>query len=228
MSDLHGEYKKYIAMLEKISFSDDDILFILGDVVDRGENCTDILKDMMLRSNVYPILGNHEVMAKSILGKLLVKITDDNYASHIDEATMRGMLEWQQNGGNATIKQFSALSEEERFDLLSYLDEFEPYQTVDTADNSFILVHSGLGNFSPDKRISEYSLKELCFMRPDYDKQLFSDNSVFIVSGHTPTQLVSGKPQIYKSHNNINIDCGAVFGGRLACIRLDDFEEFYV
>ena len=27
---------------------------------------------------------------------------------------------------------------------------------------------------------------------------------------------------------NILIDCGAAFGGRLACLRLDDFREFYV
>ena len=30
MSDLHGCYDKYIKMLEKISFSDSDTLYILG------------------------------------------------------------------------------------------------------------------------------------------------------------------------------------------------------
>ena len=34
MSDLHGCYDKYERMLKKISFSKDDILYILGDVVD--------------------------------------------------------------------------------------------------------------------------------------------------------------------------------------------------
>jgi serine/threonine protein phosphatase 1 len=65
-------------------------------------------------------------------------------------------------------------------------------------------------------------------MRADYEKQLFADNDIFIVSGHTPTQLLSGKAEIYRSHNNIDIDCGAAFGGRLACLRLDDMTEFYV
>ena len=32
MSDLHGYYDKYTKMLEKITFSDDDTLYILGDV----------------------------------------------------------------------------------------------------------------------------------------------------------------------------------------------------
>lgn len=34
MSDIHGEYKKYLQMLELIRFSDEDELFVLGDVVD--------------------------------------------------------------------------------------------------------------------------------------------------------------------------------------------------
>lgn len=36
MSDLHGCYRQYMAMLEKIGFSDEDTLYILGDTVDRG------------------------------------------------------------------------------------------------------------------------------------------------------------------------------------------------
>ena len=60
MSDLHGQYDKYKMMLEKIGFSDEDELFILGDVVDRGPKPVDLLRDMSLRSNVFPIIGNHD------------------------------------------------------------------------------------------------------------------------------------------------------------------------
>ncbi|EKC75427.1 Calcineurin-like phosphoesterase [human gut metagenome] len=79
-----------------------------------------------------------------------------------------------------------------------------------------------------DKKISEYSLYELLELRPDYERQYFDDDSIYIVSGHTPTKLISGKWEIYHSHNNIVIDCGAAFGGRLACLRLEDMAEFYV
>ena len=64
ISDIHGQYEKYIAMLEKISFSDDDTLYVLGDVVDRGEGSMRILYDMSMRPNVIPIMGNHEHMAQ--------------------------------------------------------------------------------------------------------------------------------------------------------------------
>ena len=49
MSDLHGCYDKYISMLEKIRFSEKDTLYVLGDVVDRGDGGMKILQDMMQR-----------------------------------------------------------------------------------------------------------------------------------------------------------------------------------
>ena len=45
MSDIHGEFEKYISMLQKIEFKDEDTLYILGDVIDRGERPVDILLD---------------------------------------------------------------------------------------------------------------------------------------------------------------------------------------
>ena len=36
MSDIHGELDKFEQMLELIRFSDEDHLYILGDVIDRG------------------------------------------------------------------------------------------------------------------------------------------------------------------------------------------------
>lgn len=37
VSDLHGCYDKYRKMLEQIKFCDTDTLYVLGDVVDRGD-----------------------------------------------------------------------------------------------------------------------------------------------------------------------------------------------
>lgn len=85
ISDIHGEYDKFIAMLELINLTDKDTLYILGDVLDRGPEPIKILNDMSTRSNVYPIIGNHEVMALDILKDLLVEITEENYNTHINE-----------------------------------------------------------------------------------------------------------------------------------------------
>lgn len=228
MSDIHGEYQKYKEMLEKINFSDDDILYVLGDVIDRGDNSVEILTDMSMRANVYPIYGNHELMASVVLHSLLVEITDESVELGLDADTMRALMVWQENGGDKTLKGFKRLSPDEREALLEYLDEFSLYEVAEVGERTFILVHSGLGNFSEKKKLSEYTPDELAFMRPDYDRRYFSDGNIFIVAGHTPTPLLSGKKEIFHMNNNICIDCGATFGGKLACLRLEDMAEFYV
>ncbi len=36
ISDIHGCYREYLALLDKIHFSADDWLYVLGDAADRG------------------------------------------------------------------------------------------------------------------------------------------------------------------------------------------------
>ena len=47
MSDMHGLYDRYLKMLELIRFSEEDELYILGDMIDRGPDGIPILLDMM-------------------------------------------------------------------------------------------------------------------------------------------------------------------------------------
>ena len=64
--------------------------------------------------------------------------------------------------------------------------------------------------------------------RHDPSKDYFDDKDIYVITGHTPTMIYTGKAEIYHSSNNICIDCGACMGGRLACLCLDTMEEFYV
>ena len=50
MSDLHGEYDKFIQMLTKIGFSNDDKLIIIGDIFDRGKKPLQILDYILNKS----------------------------------------------------------------------------------------------------------------------------------------------------------------------------------
>ena len=227
MSDLHGEYQKYLAMLEKIKFNQEDTLYLLGDLVDRGPEPVKILQDIIQRPNVYPLLGNHEVMAVYILKQLLLEVTEETI-SQVDTYLMENIFIWQRNGGGVTLEQFQALPLRERRQLLEFMEGFGWYETVDVGQRAFLLVHAGLGNYRPGKKLEEYSLEELTMVRPDYQTQYFPDDSIYVLSGHTPTKLLSGKWEIYHSHNNIVLDCGAAIGGRLACLCLDTMEEFYL
>ncbi len=62
MSDLHGMFQDYCEMLDKINFSNNDSLYILGDICDRGPDTAKLYLDIISRNNVYCIRGNHEEM----------------------------------------------------------------------------------------------------------------------------------------------------------------------
>ena len=62
-SDLHGfSLERFLTFLSDVGFGEDDYLFILGDVIDRGEDGVAILKWLLVQPNVQLILGNHEAM----------------------------------------------------------------------------------------------------------------------------------------------------------------------
>ena len=84
MSDLHGCFEEYKRMLEKIDFKESDTLYILGDIVDRGSQSIQILQDMMVRSNVFPILENHEYMLNECLDFMLSEINEENISTSND------------------------------------------------------------------------------------------------------------------------------------------------
>ncbi|MGN1343123.1 MAG: metallophosphoesterase [Traorella sp.] len=228
MSDIHGCYQEYLKALELIHFSDEDELFVLGDVIDRGNEPIALLKDMSMRANVFPLIGNHEYMALTVLRKLCVEINEDNVETHLNEEDMANYYHWMNDGGDVTLKQFQKLSREDQEDLLDYLDEFSLYEEIEVNGRSYILVHAGLNHFSVDKKMEDYQIEEVIFKSVDYSIQYFKDK--YLVTGHKPTISIdkSKKGQIIEKNHHIAIDCGCVFGMNLGVICLDTLEKWYV
>ena len=227
VSDIHGNYDKYRKILEEISFSADDTLYVLGDVVDRGPSPMDVLLDMMARPNVIPIVGNHEYMAVNCLRTLSEEITEESIG-RFDESGLRGLMEWQGVGGEPTIKDFRRLSREDREEVLDYLESFDLCAEVEAGGNRFVLVHAGLDGFSPERPLSDYLLHELIFNIPDYSREYYADR--YLVTGHRPTFTIPGDPAeggIYIANRHIAIDCGCGFGGPLGAVCLDDLKLYY-
>ena len=214
-------------MLEEINFSDEDTLYILGDVADRGEHSIKILYDMSMRANVIPMMGNHEHMAEYILRKLNVEITEQNLENW-NADIIKAVTEWYENGGYPTSKEFSGLSHDDREYILDYLREFLFYDEITVGENTFVLVHGGLPDFSPEKDLDDYHPILSLYTRTDYSKTYYPDK--YLVTGHTPTFSFAPEcdGRIYMKNRHIAIDCGVCHGKNLGCIRLDDFKEFYV
>ena len=76
ISDIHGEYEKFMELLEEIELKDTDTLYVLGDVLDRGEHPIKVILKLMEMPNAFCIVGNHEVMALECLRFLCQEITD--------------------------------------------------------------------------------------------------------------------------------------------------------
>ena len=146
-----------------------------------------------------------------------------------DREKMEAFLSWRRNGCDTTLEEFGRLDAEMRQEVMDYLMDLLLYEELTAGGKHYLLVHGGLGNYRPDKEISEYTLKELVWDRADYETRYFTDT--YVVSGHTPTQFIEGNPRpgyVYRKNNHIAIDCGCYLpGGRLAAMCLETGEEFY-
>lgn len=231
ISDIHGQYEKYRAMLAEISFRSTDTLYVLGDMIDRGPDGCKILLDMMGRPNVFPLLGNHEFTAAICLPLLMEGVTEQSLAA-LDNMQLVALNEWIINGGSSTLRELKQLKQTEREDILEYIREMELYMEVTAGRRDFVLVHAGLDHFSPTKPLDKYELQDFLFDRPSLNAVFFEDR--YLIHGHTPTRVLfqeAGEPpedKIIRRGKKIAIDCGAAFGGRLGCLCLDTLEEFYV
>ncbi len=228
ISDIHGEYDLFEDLLDLIGLKDEDTLYILGDVLDRGPNPIKAMLRIMDMPNAVFIAGNHEAMSLGSLPFLCREYTN-KMVQMIDVETVFSVIEWMQNGASPTIEEFKDLPISERKRIVDYIQNAKLYVETEAGGYKYLLVHSGLGNFSPDKRMEDYTVDDLVWERADYDTQYFDD--VFVVSGHTPTQAIPQCEEggyIFRKNNHIAIDCGACFaGGRLAAFCLDTQEEFY-
>ena len=221
MSDLHGQYDKYLAMLDKIAFKKSDTLFIVGDICDKGPAPIKILQDMMVRPNVFPIMGDCDLRAL----RLLTKMNSEEAKS--DPDFRLEFAKWLQDGGMTTVTAFRELDGEEQSDILDYMrEEFVAYDEVEIGDTVYLMVHAGVpeGVSDPD----DCDVEELTEGEPDFSREVFEDK--ILITGHMPTYLQSEdfRGRIYRRNGQIGIDCGASEGEKLGCLCLDNGQEFYV
>ena len=230
IADIHGCYEEYKELLAKINFSQDDKLYILGDAMDRGPEPIKVIRDIMARPNATYIIGNHDFIMLQLMKKLTVEITEDNFDSHLFGNNILAYNLWMQDGGGVTSRQFAVLPREEQQDILEYLENGLVYEVLEDKERRFVLVHAGIRNFNENKHLDEYDYLDFIYERPDYGKRYYRDDKTYVVTGHTPTFYINPnwKTDVYQGNGHIAIDCGCVFGGKLAAYCIETGEITYV
>lgn len=227
VSDIHGCYDKYMKLLKKIALSADDTLYVLGDVIDRGPDGFKIMLDMAQRPNVVGLMGNHEAMAIQALPSIRNAVQRDN--DTVSPREVEAIDLWFHNGGELSLADFLWLDEGQAQTAWEYMNKMPLYKELEVGGRQFVLLHGGLGNFTPARVLEDYGPNEILWCRPEPNTTYYPDKHV--IFGHTPVQLLdeNAPARIYRKGNLVDIDCGCVFpGGRLGCLCLDTMEEIYV
>lgn len=221
-SDIHGCYDQYLRLLQRLDLKEDDRLYILGDLVDRGIGGIEIIKDVMNRKNVVCLRGNHDYYASIFLKRFALQ---DHGAE--DERLKDAFRLWLEDGGVTTLSAFSKLDENEKRSVLSFLDSLPFNEMIRVNGQQFFLSHTVC---EKAKLLDIEKCDRLDFLigEPEYEKCYFEDMT--IVTGHTPTGLIDPAytGRIWKGNRHIAVDCGAVFGNPLGCICLDTMDEIYI
>lgn len=210
MSDIHGESKRFYAMLKKLRFSTGDTLYILGDVIDRGPDGVALLRYIFDQSNMVLLMGNHEQLCL------------DYYR---EGSTFVEALRWNRNGNGHTLRDLEHMRVKSRQALLERMRQLPDRVEVTVGERVFYLVHG----------FPSENAYERLWGRPDYYAPAPLEGKSVIV-GHTPVVAYS-KHEPVRDHFRIlhapgfiDIDCGCGHSSeerRLACLRLEDMEEFY-
>ena len=215
IGDIHGELQKLQALYAKIlrhrevHFKDLHLrLVYLGDYVDRGPDSAGVVEFLLHMSGeadveVVCLAGNHE--------DLMVKALSSPNAQPFEN--------WISAGGDSTLESYQR---SDRYGLLHrHVDWLRtlPNVSIDQAARQ-VFVHAGI---LPNE-----------FPEPNDETCLWTRSTKFlnvanwkgsdlegwtVVHGHTPVPL--HEPEVHKGPGTrINVDTGAVFGGRLSAAIL--------
>ncbi|MBQ4268646.1 MAG: serine/threonine protein phosphatase [Clostridia bacterium] len=225
VSDIHGEYDLFCKLLDKIEYSDEDELYVLGDFLDKGNGSARLARLLCELPNVKAILGNHEHYFLSVYEGLLKELPPNGDA----EMVLQKLQGFFPNDG----KYLS-------WAVLDFIENLPLYFETET----FICVHAGLqlsetGEILP---LREQEPNFFLFDRRFADKTTLPKGGKTVFFGHTPCHYDNGDGKIiktprdgarsnsadYRDYVKIRLDNGVSYTKALGCLRLEDMREFYV
>ncbi|HYZ23062.1 MAG TPA: metallophosphoesterase family protein [Rhodopila sp.] len=211
IGDVHGCLDRLVTMHEMIA---QDLaerpavhttLIHLGDYIDRGSDSAQVI-DWLINGPPVPadefvnLMGNHEQMMLAAVAGV-----DRESASHwLINGGGESLLSW---GISRSVPPAEWAERIPRQHLLFIRD-----LTINCRIGPYFFVHAGV---QPGVPLAQQSRHDMLWIREPFLSSR-ADHGAVIVHGHTPKRQPIVQP------NRIAIDTGAVVGGALTCVVLED------
>ncbi|OPJ60946.1 metallophosphoesterase [Clostridium oryzae] len=226
ISDIHGHYYHLKNLLAKINFTEDDILFILGDIIEKGPLSLKTLHYVMYLCDnyiVYPLIGNVDA------ARLL--LIDNNSTEDCNELFVY-MKSMKKKWGSCLFEEMCSeleigVNKPEDIDnakkqmKIKFRNEFDFLYNLPTIieTQNYIFVHGGI----PSSDINSFiSTDPFQYLKIDAFMERNIQFNKYVVVGHWPVSLYNDRiacsnPIIDKKRKIISIDggCGLKRDGQL-------------
>lgn len=239
ISDIHGYYEVFQAMLEKIDFKEHDLLILAGDYLDRGSQNIEMMKWLENKpENVIALKGNHDmefVENISIMDSLAKKAGID-IEHDLDQA---GQLVWYKEckkqlteAGFGYFDYYGTLGNLLQLDKVSFsalkkcalFFETLPYTyEININGRRCIAVHAGYTDSLDNlQKETDYESLEEFYLQARDDAYLYGGvEHGMIIAGHTPTlmpeEVAFNDGKVYRFYDDVmdcifyDIDCGCSY-----------------
>ena len=200
ITDIHGEYYKLCAVLEKIQPKADDTIVFMGDYIDRGKKSREVVDEIINLQNVCKcvyLIGSHEYA-------MLHADIDDYYH----------YLFWNY-GGDSTVESYGSYQNI----MKVHGDFFNSLKSHHIIDN-YLFVHAGLRIGIP---LEQQDLVDMVYIRSEFYRKNHG-LPYKIIFGHTEFS----EPQIQDDKICIDTGCGKYKDAPLTAIVIENGVETFV
>lgn len=208
IGDVHGCLDRLMALHDRIGADlakrpvASPVLIHVGDYVDRGPDSAGVVRYLLggfPGAEVVNLMGNHEHMMMEAL----------------DEAGPGAFEHWMQNGGRASLRSWEVPADRHTAALSGFIPTEQLRWlrglVLQHREGGYLFVHAGIRPGVPADRQSRH---DLLWIREPF-LSWPGDLGLVVVHGHTPMD-----GPVVKA-NRVGIDTGAVLGGPLTCVVLE-------
>ena len=238
ISDIHGCYKEFLSMLDKISFSGNDLLILAGDYIDRGSQNYEMLRWLEhCPPNVRLIQGNHDAEFAACVDMMLrleqAEELESDFSSNPDAVAVYESVKYTlKSKGNSsayfdlygTIGSLLQYSGATLGDLQRWRDLIHriPYfYEQEVGGRTCVVVHAGYAEKAEDIAPFFPSLENFYLYARGEECLLGGKRHGMVIAGHTPTiaggVITYNAGKVFRHYDKekdcvfYDIDCGCAF-----------------